>query len=83
MSSLLISRIGQAKVSKGTKKRKLNDGEVEEEKKDDPEDEEIEDLSEDVSNAASQFQRSKTMNMNGTDKVIGTRKNKKRQYDHF
>ena len=77
----MISRVG--KESKGRKKRKLNDGEVEEEKKDgeensDEENEEISDLIDNASNTTSQFHRSNTMIPKSGGKIIGTRNAKKR-----
>lgn len=81
----MISRIG--KDSKGKKRRKLNDGNVEEEKKD-PEEEEDEDemigeFIEDTSNA-SQFERAKTLLPGSSGKLIATRANhKKRNLGQF
>ena len=88
LSSLLISRVGKENKTKGTKKRKLNDGQAEEEKKDeeensDEENEEISELLENGSNATSQFHRSNTMIPKSGGKIIGTRNAKKRQYGQF
>ena len=86
MSSLLISKVG--KQSRGIKKRKMNDGTAEEDKRDDmaDEDDENEDIAnmlENASQTTSQFHRSNTMIIKPGGKIIGTRNAKKRGYGQY
>ena len=80
MSSLLISKIGRE--GRGKKRRKINDGDAEEEDKrnEDDEDAMIEDFVED---SQSQQPADKIPLPGSSGKIIATRANKKRHFDKF
>ena len=78
MSSLLIQKIGRE--GRGKKRRRLNDGQVEEDKRNEDEDAMIDDFIGDHNQHA---QEDKIPLPGSTGKIIGTRANKKRHFDKF